>query len=89
MVDQPKDLLVFPCDFPIKIMGESQYHLQDAVKQCLIGLNVSFDDDIKIRPSRTGRYLGLTVVLLQVPSKAVLDEVYRTLSSHPWVKVAL
>jgi uncharacterized protein len=40
------------------------------------------------RPSKGGNYLGLTLNITAT-SREQLDELYRTLSSHPMVKVVL
>ena len=42
---------------------------------------------IEQRPSRSGNYLGL--IASRVTSREQLDELYRTLSTHPMVKVVL
>jgi putative lipoic acid-binding regulatory protein len=52
-----------------------------------------FDPDldastIERRPSSSGKYLGLTITV-NATSRTQLDELYRTLSSHPMVKVVL
>jgi hypothetical protein len=43
---------------------------------------------IERRPSKAGNYLGLTLTITAT-SREQLDELYRTLSSHPMVKVVL
>jgi putative lipoic acid-binding regulatory protein len=43
---------------------------------------------IEARPSRGNNYLGLTVTVTAT-SREQLDELYRTLSTHPMVKVVL
>jgi putative lipoic acid-binding regulatory protein len=43
---------------------------------------------IEHRPSKAGNYLGLTISVW-VTSREQLDELYRTLSTHPMVKVVL
>jgi putative lipoic acid-binding regulatory protein len=43
---------------------------------------------IERRPSSNGRYLGLTLTV-HVTNREQLDELYRTLSTHPMVKVVL
>jgi uncharacterized protein len=43
---------------------------------------------IEHRPSKAGNYLGLTLSVY-VTSREQLDELYRTLTSHPMVKVVL
>jgi putative lipoic acid-binding regulatory protein len=43
---------------------------------------------IELRQSRGGRYLGVTLTITAT-SREQLDELYRTLSTHPMVKVVL
>jgi putative lipoic acid-binding regulatory protein len=43
---------------------------------------------IELRDSKAGKYLGVTVTITAT-SREQLDELYRTLSSHPLVKVVL
>jgi putative lipoic acid-binding regulatory protein len=43
---------------------------------------------LETRPSRAGNYLGLTVTITAT-SREQLDELYRTLTTHPMVRVVL
>jgi hypothetical protein len=43
---------------------------------------------IERRPSKAGNYLGLTITVTAT-SREELDELYRTLSTHPMVRVVL
>jgi len=43
---------------------------------------------VEQRPSSGGKYLGLTLTVTAT-SREMLDELYRTLSTHPMVKVVL
>ncbi len=43
---------------------------------------------IELRESKGGKYLGVTVTVTAT-SREQLDELYRTLSTHPMVKVVL
>jgi len=43
---------------------------------------------IEQRPSKGGNYLGLTITVTAT-SREQLDELYRTLTTHPMVKVVL
>ena len=84
-----KSLIDYPCDFPIKVMGPNEPGFVDA----MVFLARQFDPDwqeasLERRESKGGKYLGLTLTL-HVLSREQLDEVYRTLSSHPLVKVVL
>jgi putative lipoic acid-binding regulatory protein len=86
----PEDTLFeFPCDFPIKIMGEAS----DEFRSLAIGIVTrhfgTLDaGSIEERPSSGGRYLGLTITV-RAESKAQLDAVYAELTSCRQVLVAL
>ena len=43
---------------------------------------------IELRPSKAGNYMGLTLSVY-VTSREQLDELYRTLTTHPMVKIVL
>jgi putative lipoic acid-binding regulatory protein len=83
------DLLQFPCRFPLKVMGRQQDGFVEAVVHIARQFDPGFDSStVERRASRGGRYLGLTLTV-QVHSRAQLDELYRTLSTHPMVQVVL
>jgi uncharacterized protein len=90
--DQPGpggDLLQFPTDFPIKIMGRRVDTFADEIAAVLVRHAPDFDvATIEMRPSRAGNYLGLTATI-RARSREQLDALYRELSSHPMVKVVL
>jgi putative lipoic acid-binding regulatory protein len=82
-------LLVFPMDFPIKIMGLRVDTFADEVTVVLRRHAPDFDPaTLEMRPSRQGTYLGLTATIRAV-SREQLDALYRELSAHPLVKVVL
>jgi putative lipoic acid-binding regulatory protein len=65
----------------------------DGFKDVVIALCRQFDPQldpstVELRQSKAGNYQGVTVTI-NATSRAQLDEVYRTLSSHPLVKVVL
>jgi len=86
----PKDSLIeYPSDFPIKVMG----HAHEDFAATVVDLILEFDPTFHIgrleqRPSAKGNYTGLTVIV-RATSREQLDDIYRTLSSHPMVKVVL
>jgi putative lipoic acid-binding regulatory protein len=60
-----------------------------AVTQIAERFDPTFDaGSIELRPSKGGNYLGVTITVTAT-SREQLDELYRTLSSHPMVKVVL
>ena len=92
MVDQDNSkpaLIDFPCDFPIKVMGE----MQDGFADIIIGLIQTVQPTftaahVSMRASSGGKYISLTC-LVHVASQDQLDAVYRLISAHPLVKFSL
>jgi putative lipoic acid-binding regulatory protein len=87
----PKDEspLVFPTDFPIKVMGENHLDFEPKVVEIVRRFAPDLDDTtLEARQSRGGRYLSLTLTI-RATSRQQLDDIYRALTSHPLVKVVL
>ena len=85
----PPSLIEFPSAFPIKVMGAQVDGFEPAMVAIARQFDPVFDaSTIERRPSKAGNYLGLTLTVTAT-SRAQLDELYRTLSSHPMVKVVL
>lgn len=84
-----QSLIEYPCDFPIKVMGAHVEGFVQAIAHVATQFDPGFDSrQMEHRPSRSGNYLGLTITV-HVTSREQLDELYRTLSTHPMVKVVL
>jgi len=84
-----QSLITYPSAFPIKVMGEQAEGFVDAIIAVACQFDPAFDaGTIELRPSSTGRYLGVTITVTAT-SREQLDELYRTLSTHPLVKVVL
>ena len=82
-------LIEYPCDFPIKVMGEQVDGFVEAMRTIVRHFDPDWDDSrLSQRPSSGGKYLGLTLTI-RATSREQLDELYRTLSTHPMVKVVL
>ena len=82
-------LIPFPSAFPIKVMGEQVDGFEAAVVAVARRFDPGFEEaSIERRHSRAGKYLGLTITVTAT-SREQLDELYRTLSTHPMVKVVL
>jgi putative lipoic acid-binding regulatory protein len=82
-------LIEYPSAFPIKVMGVQAEGFEAAMVAIALQFDPSFDAaSIERRPSKAGNYLGLTLTVLAT-SREQLDELYRTLSTHPMVKVVL
>jgi putative lipoic acid-binding regulatory protein len=70
-------------------MGRHVPGFVDAMVDITLRFDPGFDPgSIEQRPSKAGNYLGLTLTVTAT-SREQLDELYRTLSTHPWVKMVL
>lgn len=98
MADESKDLptdsssetlFEFPCEFPLKIMGETRDGFAQTVAEVVRRHAAEFDmATMEMRPSSSGKYLSLTCTV-HATSKAQLDALYMELTGHPWVKIVL
>ena len=92
IVNNPSDkpsLIQYPSAFPIKVMGLKVDGLVAAVTEIARQFDPDFDvGSLELRDSKGGKYLGLTLTITAT-SRAQLDQLYQTLSSHPMVKVVL
>ena len=86
----PKESLIrYPSQFPIKVMGAKVEGFVHAVTSIARQFDPSFDaSTVELRDSKAGNYLGITITI-NATSREQLDEIYRTLSTHPMVKVVL
>ncbi|HYB49859.1 MAG TPA: DUF493 domain-containing protein [Burkholderiaceae bacterium] len=81
--------LVFPMDFPIKIMGFNRLEFEPQMIAIVRAHAPDLDvAAVEVRQSRAGNYLSLTVTV-RAQSRAQLDAIYLDLTRHPWVKVVL
>jgi putative lipoic acid-binding regulatory protein len=84
-----ESLIEYPSRFPIKVMGAKVDGFVHAVTRIAEQFDPGFDaSSVELRNSKAGNYLGVTITVT-VTSRAQLDELYRTLSTHPMVKVVL
>ena len=84
-----QSLIEYPSQFPIKVMGANVEGFVAAMIRVAQQFDPSFvPDSVECRPSKAGNYLGVTLTITAT-SREQLDELYRTLSTHPMVKVVL
>ena len=84
-----QSLITYPSSFPIKVMGVKVEGLVHAITTIALAFDPDFDaSTIELRESKGGKYLGVTITITAT-SREQLDELYRTLSTHPMVKVVL
>ncbi|MES3001738.1 MAG: DUF493 family protein [Pseudomonadota bacterium] len=84
-----ESLIEYPSQFPIKVMGTKADGFVHAITAIAKQFDPAFDaSTIELRDSKAGNYLGITITVTAT-SREQLDELYRTLSTHPMVKVVL
>jgi putative lipoic acid-binding regulatory protein len=81
--------LVFPCDFPIKAMGEAAPDF-DSLVVSLVRRHCPdlLEGAVSVRLSSGGRYMSVTV-RINARNRAQLDDIYHELTAHERVLVAL
>ncbi len=88
-MSETESLLEFPCDFPIKVMGEARDDFVAAIVMVVKAHAPEFDAaSVELRASGKGNYLAVTCTI-RATSRERLDNLYRDLSSHPYVKIVL
>lgn len=86
---QEETLLEFPCNFAIKVFGRKAEGFADTMLKLVNELSDAKESaTLQTRPSKNGKYEALTITLI-ASSKAELDRIYRALSSHDDVVMAL
>lgn len=86
---EPDKLLVFPCDFPLKIIGQRTDGYAQAVLAVVLAHAPDYDPaTVEMRPSAKGNYLSLTCTV-RATSQPQLDALYRALIALPLVKLVL
>ena len=86
--DSPS-LIQYPSRFPIKVMGAKVDGFVEAITSIAGQFDPQFDaGTVELRDSKAGNYLGITITI-NATSREQLDELYRTLSTHPMVKIVL
>ena len=83
------DLLGFPCDFPIKVMGlradDFAGHVTEIVRAHAVELR---DEAVTCRQSRKGTYVSVTV-RIRATGREQVDAIYRDVTDDERVLFAL
>jgi putative lipoic acid-binding regulatory protein len=86
---EEETLVEFPCDFFIKVMGETSDDFANAMVKVIQVYAPKFDaSKVDMRASSGGKFISLTCSVY-VTTKTQLDSIYRALSEHPQVKYVL
>jgi putative lipoic acid-binding regulatory protein len=82
-------VIEYPIEFPIKVMGLNRPEFAPAMITVFRKHAPDFDASTMVtRESREAKYLSLTMSIVAT-SREQLDALYRELSDHPMVTMAL
>lgn len=82
-------VLQFPSDFPIKIMGPRVDGFAQAIAEVVQRHAPDFNPaTLELRASSGGNYVSVTATV-RATSREQLDDLYRALTGHPLVRVVL
>jgi D-alanine transaminase len=81
------DALRFPTSFPVKVMGRNQPGFREAMV-ALVARHAGATPEVAERLSGNGNFLALTLTF-EATSREQLDALYRELTAHPLVSMAL
>lgn len=88
-MSEEDSLFEFPCDFPIKAMGEAADDFDSLVVSLVRKHSPDLGEGaVRTRTSRGGKYMAVTVTI-QARSRAQLDAIYLELTGHERVLMAL
>ncbi len=89
MSDADETLLEFPCDFPLKVMGDDNQTLRDFVQEVIaVHAPATPQDAYSEKLSRNGKFVSITI-LIRAESKKQLDTIYSQFSASELTKYVL
>ena len=82
--DTPKTTLIqFPCDFPIKVIGQYSPEFKDTITAIALKHDPHFNSDtIRSTLSQESRFCSLNL-MIHATSQLQLDALYQELTAHP------
>ena len=82
-------LLVFPCDFIVKVFGMPSAAFEELVIAIVLKQDPHYDrKTLTQRPSKDGKYVAYSL-LVHVQNQTQIDDIYRDLTASPLVLMAL
>ena len=81
--------LEFPCEFPIKMMGRNSPEFRATARTLVENHTGPINDNaVQTALSRNGSFISVTVTI-SASSQQLLDDIYRDVSAHVEVLMAL
>ncbi len=87
--ENAEPLLVFPCEFPLKVVGINTPDFTEQILAIVRKYDSAIDlSKLKERVSVKGNFLSLSISV-NMPSQEVLDALYKELVDHPQTKFVI
>jgi putative lipoic acid-binding regulatory protein len=81
--------LTFPCQYPIKVFGQTQDSLKEDIKNIVAGIVGDIDNEaVSTRESKDNKYTAVTVTI-EAQSREQVDQIYEALGKSDLVLLAL
>ena len=89
VTEQEPPKIEFPCDYPIKVLGEADSRFNEHVLLVMDKYAPGFDrSNISVRDSSKGRWQSVTVNIIAT-GKPQLDDIFAALKTSASVKMVL
>jgi uncharacterized protein len=80
---------IYPCQFPIKVIGEKSEDLEKTIIKVMSSFSEDIHpDDMSIKPSKNGNYLSITFKIV-AKSREQIEQIYSQLNAQKEVKMVL
>lgn len=80
---------IYPCQFPIKVIGENTEELEKIIVKVMATFcEVIHPDDLTIRPSKNGKYISITFTIV-AKSREYIEQIYSTLNAQKEIKMVM
>ena len=80
---------IYPCQFPIKVIGENSADLGKIITQVMATFSEDIHpEDMSTKPSKNGNYLSITFKIV-AKSREQIEQIYSELNAQKEVKMVL
>lgn len=80
--------LTFPCHFPVKVMGKNTKQFIQELQEVCLKHFPNLEKECTLTYSNNNNYVSISVTVY-AENKQQLDALYREITQHPDVKMAL
>jgi uncharacterized protein len=80
---------IYPCQFPIKVIGENTEQLKEIIIKVMSSFGeIIHPDEISVKPSKNEKYLSMTFKIV-AKDREYIEKIYSELNAQKEVKMVL